>query len=231
MSVKTLPDGNVLVSIPPRYPTGQIIAEVFLEKVYEQGLKLQPGMTVLDVGASIGVFSLKASKIVSPAGKVIAIEPDPESFAALQENIAANNASNVIPINIAAWNNYTALEFDNTVKPTSRYVKTPEPQTIMVQAEPIDNILSEINVTHVNFVKMDIEGAAYQALQGMTNTLQNTQYVAIAAYHKRWGLNKENTENPKEIKALLTSLGFIAIIHTFYFGLVPYVYAVKNPST
>ena len=219
---KELPDGNILASIPSRYSVGQIISEIYKQKVYEQIEALEPSMTVLDVGASIGIFSLKASSIVGSSGRVIAIEPDPESFAALQENIVANKATNIIPVNAAAWNSFTYLEFNNSVRPTSRHITAVEAQ-IIVPAEPLDNVLSSLSINQVDFVKIDVEGAAEETLEGMTNTLNNTYSLAIAAYHKLMG----KKEHPSEIVALLQSKGFSTKILRYYFGLVPYVYAIK----
>ena len=48
---------------------------------------LQPGAVFLDVGANLGYFSLLAADRVGPAGKVVAIEPDPANFLLLQRSI------------------------------------------------------------------------------------------------------------------------------------------------
>jgi hypothetical protein len=62
---------------------------------------LREGMTVMDVGANLGLYSLLISRAVGPSGKVYAFEPVPEIFARLKEHIALNNATNVIPVPIA----------------------------------------------------------------------------------------------------------------------------------
>lgn len=214
-----LPDGNLLVSVPPHYVLGMIIYEMYRLKVYESVQRLEPGMTVLDVGASIGVFTLKASRVVGPSGRVIAIEPDPESFDALQKNLAANNCTNVEAVNVAAWSSYGTLQLDVSVKPTNRFIVPPEPKTVTVQAVPLDAILNRYEVRSLDFVKIDVEGAAQQVLEGMSNALLHTKHVAIAAYHKQ--------ENIKEMAAFLQAKGFNVTIHRVYFGLVPYLYASR----
>ena len=51
---------------------------------------LRPGMTVLDIGANQGVFTLYCADRVGSTGKVIAFEPDREMFSALEANVKAN---------------------------------------------------------------------------------------------------------------------------------------------
>jgi hypothetical protein len=63
---------------------------------------LQPGDGFIDVGANIGYFSLLASKLVGERGAVVAIEPSPELFAALEAHVARNGAGNVRMASVAA---------------------------------------------------------------------------------------------------------------------------------
>src|SRR6266496_3929317 len=51
---------------------------------------LRTGMTVLDIGANQGVFALYCADKVGPTGRVIAFEPDPEMFSALEGNVKAS---------------------------------------------------------------------------------------------------------------------------------------------
>jgi FkbM family methyltransferase len=215
-----LPDGSLLVSIPKHYsPTNQIF-EIYYLKEYELVQKLMPGMTVLDVGASIGIFTLKASRIVGPSGRVIAVEPDPESFDCLQKNLAANGVTNATAINVAAWNNFGSLELNVSVNPVSRFIVVPEAQVVEVSAMPLDNVLPSRGVYALDFVKMDVEGSAMEVLEGLSNYLMVTKHVAIAAYHKR--------ENVTELSNFLKSKGFNVVVHGMFFKFVPFVYASKQ---
>ena len=54
------------------------------------GAALRPGATFVDVGANWGYFTLLAAHRVGPAGRVVALEPDPRLFALLRANLAAN---------------------------------------------------------------------------------------------------------------------------------------------
>ena len=67
-----------------------------LRHVFRPGLtdllvrELRPGDVVLDVGANIGYYSVVASSLVGPEGRVLSIEPDPSHFARLRRSLASN---------------------------------------------------------------------------------------------------------------------------------------------
>ena len=58
-------------------------------------LKIRPGDTVLDFGANIGDFTLKASSMLRGKGRLIAIEPSHENVEILKANLEHNNIKNV----------------------------------------------------------------------------------------------------------------------------------------
>jgi hypothetical protein len=57
-----------------------MLNEIYNFEIYERFHKLKEGDVVVDAGANIGLFTVKAGRIVGDKGKVIAIEPDPEHF-------------------------------------------------------------------------------------------------------------------------------------------------------
>src|SRR5271168_535718 len=59
---------------------------------------ITPGMTVIDVGAHIGYYTLLFAKTAGPSGRVISFEPLPQNFALLQENIGLNHLDNVLAL-------------------------------------------------------------------------------------------------------------------------------------
>src|SRR5207249_2412898 len=63
--------------------------------------RLSPGDTFIDVGANIGYYSLLAARRVGPTGSVVAIEPSPKTFRALEANLAQNRLKNVRTVNAA----------------------------------------------------------------------------------------------------------------------------------
>ncbi|MGH8164650.1 MAG: FkbM family methyltransferase, partial [Rhodanobacteraceae bacterium] len=64
--------------------------------------ELRPGMTVVDVGANIGYYTLLFSKLAGDKGRVYAFEPEPQNFALLERNLTRNHRANVTIFNEAA---------------------------------------------------------------------------------------------------------------------------------
>lgn len=69
---------------------------------------VREGHTVVDIGANIGIYTLLAARLVGPAGKVYAFEPEPGNFELLKRNVAANDYKNAVLVNKAVADN-TAL--------------------------------------------------------------------------------------------------------------------------
>jgi FkbM family methyltransferase len=177
-------------------------------------------MTVVDIGASIGFFSFYASQKVGSTGKVIAFEPEPTSYRALVENIEANQATNVIPIQMGLWSECTCKDICPTpVLTGSSFMNCAD--GINVKLGRLDRILPKLGITHVDFVKIDAEGAAMHILEGSTEMLSSIENFAIAAYHTQ--------ENVRQIEKFLGEYGFRTRMLRRY-GLYPFVYATRNPN-
>jgi len=76
--------------------------EIFVDNVYERFFKPTKGSTIIDVGAHIGFFAIKASRFVGKKGLVVALEPHPINYRLLTYNIKLNKATNVVPFKVAA---------------------------------------------------------------------------------------------------------------------------------
>lgn len=63
---------------------------------------LKPGDWALDIGANVGHYTLSMSRIVGHSGRVIALEPIPQTFELLAANCNLSTCRNVTPLNLAA---------------------------------------------------------------------------------------------------------------------------------
>src|ERR671922_680338 len=146
------------------------------------------GETVVDVGAHIGLYSLIAAKRVGTSGKVIAIEPDPENFKILKKNILLNQLTNVEAVECAVYSTREKLKlflpeieggrtiFNTVMQDRAR---TSTENFIEVEANTLDNILESINITEVNWIKIDVEGAELEVLKGAVNTLSSNKNITL----------------------------------------------------
>jgi len=145
--------------------------------------KLKKGDIVVDCGAFYGEFALYAAKVVGSNGKVIAFEPDIDSFNKLIRNIALNKINNIIAIPEGLWSHNTTLEFNSNGILSSIYSLNIGGPCIQIPVVSLDYELNKRGIEKVNFIKMDIEGAEIEAIKGSTMLLKNGTNLAIASYH------------------------------------------------
>ena len=166
-----------------------------------------PGMTVLDIGANIGFYSLLASRAVGDRGAVHAFEADPRNVVHLRANLQLNGCANVSVRHTAVADAPGTQVFRMAAKPThsSLYASMGDldvASTIAVDTVPIDDILADTPV--VDVVKMDIEGGEPAALRGMVTTLKASPELRLFVEFEPPALRAAN-ESPEEFLDLLRS--------------------------
>ena len=161
--------------------------------------ELKKGMTCLDVGGNIGYYTLLESNIVGNNGKVIAIEPSPVNFKHLKKNLSIQDAKNVDAYNFAAGDvdgevNFLVYQESNgsfTI-PDGETTDLPG-ELIKVPAKRMDTFLDELNIEHVDFVRMDVEGYEHHIIKGMNNIIKNSKPMFQIEVHVTL-LGKEGTK-------------------------------------
>jgi FkbM family methyltransferase len=155
-----------------------------LAPTYETWIKnyLRPkeGEVFLDVGAHIGKYALQIAKVVGEKGLVIAVEPNPENHRILLRNIELNNFGNIIPVRVAAWNKECKLKlFRDSRHAASSVMIDWGSGYIEADARPLDKVLKELNITRLDWVKIDVEEAEYEVLQGLRNSIRRYKNAKI----------------------------------------------------
>jgi FkbM family methyltransferase len=165
-----------------------ILDEIFNKNIYGKFIHINKGDIVVDAGAHFGLFTVMASKIVGDEGKVIAIEPEPENLKILKKNIKLNNLKNVITINKGIWSSKKDLKMNKGQYNRSHTFVEDHPEKtsegLVLQVDTLDDILKELNIKTVDFIKMDIEGSEVEALDGMGEVFKFKPNMVIAAYHQ-----------------------------------------------
>lgn len=130
---------------------------------------LGTGGVFLDVGAHAGYFSLLASDRVGPAGRVFAVEPNPQTFAALERHVSQNLASNVRMVMCGLTDRPGAMvlhappsrvDYNATVLPRSDWTR------VEVRSRTLDDCVGEWGVDRIDLMKIDVEGAEPLVLAG-----------------------------------------------------------------
>ena len=157
----------------------------------------KPGDIVVDAGAHIGNCTIMFSRLVKGEGKVIAFEPFQESYTQLVDRIQRLGLTNVIALNKGLYCEDTELSFKvfsdttlgaNIANEVEKDVLT---EDITIVVVTLDTIVKQLNLPQLHLVKMDIEGAEIEALDGARQTMAHmAPCFAIASYHVR---NREKT--------------------------------------
>jgi FkbM family methyltransferase len=148
---------------------------------------LQPGMTVLDVGAHHGYYSLLASKRVGARGKVFAFEPSPRERKTLRLHLILNRCVNVSVQGLALGHEETESDLYvvqgiqtgcNSLRPPIVVSKT---SRVSVRVTQLDRWLENKNIQEVNFIKLDVEGGELAVLKGAEQLLARQPRPIILA--------------------------------------------------
>jgi FkbM family methyltransferase len=145
---------------------------------------------VLDIGAHIGLFATIAAKLAGNNGKVFAFEPAPATQKVLHQTIAINHLeNNIFPINAAMGSqtgNITFFVSDDEADNSNSLISYKEDRKlngIDVPVNTIDNFVATNQLKQVDFIKIDVEGAEYDTLQGGINVFNILQPHVIVAIH------------------------------------------------
>ncbi len=122
--------------------------------------------TIVDVGANVGDFTMAVSR---NAGKVISIEPGRETFVTLCANLRDNSVNNVTALNIAAHDSEETLSLDGHYLD----LRVSDHQTQRhAPGMPLDLVLSNHGIPHVDILKIDAQGHEAKVLKGATGSLK-----------------------------------------------------------
>ena len=132
---------------------------------------LQKGMTVVDGGAHVGLYTVLAARVVGPTGFVIALEPDLYNLAALRVNVDRAGGANVevVPEALADAAG-TARFYETRSTIGSSLIERDDAGVRVVRTTSIDLLLRGREVSTL-LVKLNIEGAEPLALAGMRDVL------------------------------------------------------------
>ncbi|MBD2167638.1 FkbM family methyltransferase [Calothrix membranacea FACHB-236] len=176
--------------------TEYIYSEIFTEQQYiKNGIVIHEGDYIFDVGANIGLFSLFANRIQNQV-KIYAFEPIKQTFQILEANTRLHNLNNIQLFNygISSEDNpektfifYPNMAGNSTTKPGEIIadgddVKTEtnsepiedlfasffaEEQQVKCPVRRLSSVMDELGINSIDLLKIDVEGAEYEVLQGI----------------------------------------------------------------
>jgi FkbM family methyltransferase len=193
-------------------------AKLYQYGFFEEGLTqalietLPPGGVFVDIGAHVGYYTLLASLLAGPGGRVVAFEPTPRTREELTFNTA--DLTNVTVVPLAAWHKSERLQLEdfgwrrssfNSVV-AARVDGDPISQKIEVDAVAVDDWLEAAGLAP-DFIKIDAESAEMQVLQGLRRTIERHRPILsleVGDY------DIAGVPRSAELVGLLTALGYSA---------------------
>jgi len=155
--------------------------------------EIRPGMTVVDVGANIGYYTLLFSKLTGDAGRVYAFEPEPQNFALLRQNLTRNARTNVVALNRAV---------SDQVGPSFLYLSTENFGDHQAYPSADGRCKVPITMTRlddcvpgpVDLIKMDVQGFEAHALGGMAVLIAASPRLTIFTEFWPEGLRRAGSD-------------------------------------
>jgi FkbM family methyltransferase len=148
---------------------------------------VEPGMTVVDVGANRGWFTVLLSALVGPTGTVIAVEPDPQALQNLRVNVAANpHCRNVSILECAVGARPEHAQFVSESEPEISHLARDDESGTFVEVRTLASI-----VERPDFVKIDVEGAEEGVVRGLGDARPILQIECERHLQERYGSSPE----------------------------------------
>jgi FkbM family methyltransferase len=147
---------------------------------------VKQGMTVIDIGAHIGYYTLLLAKCVGPSGRVFSFEPHPGNFDLLRENVQLNKLVQVQVLNQAVFSRAGEITISiPDEQPNSgngSVCLDTGVQQFRVSAVSLDAFCKEFMV-RPDILKMDVEGAEYEVLKGAQGVLAQFRPKLLIELH------------------------------------------------
>lgn len=167
-----------------------IAAELSMDRMHEPiGTEvlldvLKDGMTIIELGANIGYFTMQEARQVK-LKRIVAIEPNPVNFELLNQNVALNNCDNVDTFNIGISDIDDSLPFYITKHSNicSFVARDDYDRVIDVPVMRLDTFIKREKIKDVSLIRMDIEGYEINALRGMQDVLKRDKPWISMEYH------------------------------------------------
>jgi FkbM family methyltransferase len=161
-------------------------------------------MTIYDLGANVGFYTLLFSRLVGPGGAVHAFEPVARNVRYLRRHLELNPTFSATIQEFAVGRKTGMVSFDGSSGwSMGRVVARPEADTSRFPAVSLDDFVYERGGESPDLIKMDIEGGEVDAIGGMSKLLAERFPVLLVSVHgsSRW----------RECVAVLEAAGYTVL--------------------
>jgi FkbM family methyltransferase len=181
-------------------PSVQVGWHVTFFGTYEPELReifravLHPRGIAIDVGANVGWHTLLMARLVGPAGRVLAIEPNASVRRRLEDNVSINRLSQVAIIPSAMSDADEAVDFYGPAAEDAgsgsghivRGERSSKQTTVPVDARRLDAIVADAQLERLDLIKIDVEGLEWAVLHGGEQTIAKFRPFIVFEYDARF---------------------------------------------
>lgn len=221
----TFSNGLDCYYISSQEETEFIFSEIFTDQQYfKHGIVVNEGDCIFDVGANIGLFPLFLNQSFNSI-KIYSFEPIPSIFEVLEKNMQLHSIKNVFLFNygISSENKaevgftfYSNMAGNSTIKPLEKLQQRNVMESFLTQEKveyyfqnqqvqgelrTLSSVISELEIDTINLLKIDVEGAEYEVLQGIEE--------------KDWGKIKQIIAEVHDVEGRLDKIKNMLITHGF----------------
>lgn len=139
------------------------------------------GSVVFDVGANVGFYTILASVLVGPNGRVFSFEPVPRNLFYLKEHLRLNSIKNVTVVEAAVTNHYGTANFDFGRHPSTGHIT--KEGNCRVQTVGLDKFVEKESIPRPDYIKIDVEGAEMLVLKGADRILNDRHPTLFLSTH------------------------------------------------
>ncbi len=144
---------------------------------------IEPGHVVYDLGANVGFYSLLASVLTGPEGRVFSFEPVPRNLRFLRKHLQLNGITNCFVWEVAVGGSDGTATFDLGPHPSMGHLARDSENGLSVRTVALDGLIASGVIPPPDVMKCDIEGGEYDALCGASNTLSVHSPTIFLAIH------------------------------------------------
>jgi FkbM family methyltransferase len=178
---------------------------------------LRPGMTVADVGAHVGYYTLLAASCVGAQGRVLSFEPNPRSSARLEATVRANGLTHVRTFRVALSSSEGSRELFSSGDPAASLNASlhgspdrggnENPAKESVPTRTLDACCAEVGVERIDLLKIDVEGHEPEAFRGAKTLIAAGKIDAVLCELNDYWL-REAGSSARELHRWLVAAGF-----------------------
>jgi len=166
---------------------------------------IKNGEVLVDVGANIGYFTLLMAKLSGSSGKIFSFEPENKNFEILEKNVKINNYQNVVlekkGVSDRNGVNKFFLSSKNTGMHSLQKIRD-DSKEVKIDVIKLDDYFFTLDlVEKISLIKIDVEGAEFQVLNGMKTILKNKNLKLLIEFIPDH-LKKHGT-NPSDVLKIL----------------------------